>query len=93
MLHNFRFATDHQAVATLQPPYSSADTDIDMMNSGPLKLSRAANVVMVVGVATVYHDIAPLERRCQGSEHRIDRRGRHHQPHGTGPRQTFHERS
>ena len=84
MPDNFRLAANHLAVATLQAPNPSADADIDMMNSCLLKLSRTTYVVMIIGVATVDHDIARLEQRCQGSEHRINRRGRHHQPHGTG---------
>src|ERR1700730_3191359 len=84
MPDDFRLPANHLAVTALQAPYSSAYPDIDVMNSCVLKLSRAAYVVMIIGVATVNHDVARLQQRSQGCEQRINRRGRHHQPHGSG---------
>src|SRR5580700_5297384 len=63
MLDDFGLAADHLAVATLQPPYSSTYPDIDIMEARHFQLSRAADVVMVVGVPHIGHDVARFEQR------------------------------
>ena len=91
MLHDSILAADHVAVAALQTPHAAADADIDVVNALGLQLAGAADVVMVVGIATLDDDVVALEQRHQRMQHGIHGSGRQHQPHGARLRQRLHE--
>ena len=75
-------AADHHAIAALETPYAAARSDVDVMDPLARELLRAANVVDVVRVAAVDHDVARREMRQQRRERLVDDRGGNHQPDG-----------
>jgi hypothetical protein len=91
MLDHVVLAADHHAVAALQAPHAAADTDVDVMQLLGRELLRAAQVVVIVGVAAVDDDVAGREQRHQLGEHRVDRPGRDHHPNRARLRQTVDE--
>jgi hypothetical protein len=91
MLNNFRLAANHQAIATLETPYTAACAAIDIMQIVRLEFLRPVDIVVIVGITTVDHDIARSELRYQGVESRIDHRGRHHQPYRARLRQPLEQ--
>src|SRR5262245_1785357 len=64
MLNDFRLAPDHLTVAPLEPPYASAGTHIDVVNSFRFQLTSAANVVDVVRVASIDDDVVGAQPLC-----------------------------
>ena len=82
VLHDRRFAADHQAVAALQAPDAAAGADVDVVDAPLGELAGAADVVVVVRVAAVDDDVAALEQRHQVLDARVDDGRRHHQPDG-----------
>src|SRR5262249_23108711 len=63
--HCLRIAADHQAVATLEAPDAAACADIGVVDLQVGEFARAANVVDIVGVAAVDHDVARIEVRVK----------------------------
>src|SRR6476661_8546976 len=56
-LDDVRFAANHLAVATLEAPDAAAGADVAIMNALGRKLFGATDIVDVVGVSAVDHDI------------------------------------
>src|SRR5690348_11825476 len=83
MRHDIPFAADHHAIAALQAPDAAAGADIDVMYAPGAKLLGAADVVDVVGIATIDQDIVRLQMRQQVGDCLVDDAGGHHQPNGT----------
>ncbi len=52
------FAADHLAIAALQSPHAAAGADINIVNALFRKLLGAANIIDVIGVATIDDDVA-----------------------------------
>ena len=82
MVDDRRFAADHVTVAALLAPDAAADADVDVMQPLGLQFRRAADVVVIVGVSAVDHDIAGLEQPRDLGQDRFDHRGRNHHPDG-----------
>src|SRR5262249_29444016 len=55
------------------------------------QLLGSADVIVIVGVAAVDDDIAPLQQGTKLPDHRIDDTRRHHHPHDAWCAQTLHE--
>ena len=55
------------------------------MDASCREFLRAADVVHVVRIAPVDHDVAGLEQGREVRDRHIHDRGRNHEPHGTGP--------
>ena len=73
-------ATDHHAVATLQPPYTAGRADIDIAPSLGCDCRGATDVVLVEGVAAIDDDIAwlcDLAEFVDGALSHITRRQHH----------------
>ena len=77
---NVRFAANHLAVATLEAPDTAARAHVAIMNLLGRKLFGATDVVDVVGVSAVDHDVARFQLAGKIVERRIDDRCGHHQP-------------
>src|SRR6267378_425640 len=63
MADSIIFAANHLAVAALQSPHAAAGADINIVNAFCRKLLGAANIIDVIGVATVDDDIAGFQLR------------------------------
>ena len=83
LLDHRRFAADHQAVAAIQPPDAAAGADVDIVQAVRLQLGRAPQIIVIVGIATIDHNIARRQQRREIRQRRIDHAGRHHQPDRT----------
>jgi hypothetical protein len=55
-------ATDHQAVPALEPPHSTAGTDIDVVQATAAELSGSPDIVLPEGVAAI-DDGVPLIKK------------------------------
>lgn len=80
-LHDFGLAADHQTVTALTSRDAAAGADVDVVKLTLRQLGAAANVVVVIGVAAVDHDVAGFEQGHELVERLVDHRGGHHQPH------------
>ncbi|MNC85033.1 hypothetical protein D3C83_06050 [compost metagenome] len=85
-------AADHQAIAAAGAPDAAARPDVHVVHAALAQHPRPADVVLVVGIAAVDHDVARLERGAEGG-HRLFRRvaRRHHHPDGAGRREASDE--
>ena len=91
VLHRPVLAADHQAEASLQAEDPAGGADVHVVQLLRLELLRPVDVVPVVGVAAVDHDVTRLEQPGQLVEDRPgDRRGQH-QPGRPGLLQLGHE--
>src|SRR5215467_14853703 len=90
-LHDRRFAADHEAISALASPDATAGPDVDIVDALSGKLLRAADVVDVVGVATVDEDVAGRELGGELGDGRVHGSGRDHQPDGPWRLQLLHE--
>ena len=71
-------AADHEAVAPLESPDAAARAAVDVVQPALGELPGAIDVVLVVGVASVDHDVVGLEELDQFIERVLgDRRGQH----------------
>jgi hypothetical protein len=61
--HYVGVAADHQTVALLDSPNPAARSDVDVVDVPWLQLLGAANVAVIVGVATVDNRVARIEQR------------------------------
>jgi hypothetical protein len=91
MLHHRRLAADHHAEAALEAPHATARPDVDVMDALGRERLRAPEVVDVVRVAAVDHDVARLEQGLEVGDGLVDRRRRHHQPHRARLGELLHE--
>jgi hypothetical protein len=82
VLDRLVFAADHQAVAPVQAPHAAAGADVDVVDAGALEVLGPGDVVPVVGVPAVDHDVAGFEQRPQFVQRLGDDAGRHHDPDG-----------
>src|SRR5206468_12286691 len=80
MPHDGLLAADHHAIAALEAPYAAARSDVDVMDALARELLCAANVVDVIRIAAVDHDVAGREMRHQRRECLVDDGGGNHQP-------------
>src|ERR1700738_741799 len=85
------FAADHLAIATLEPPDAAAGANINIVNAAGGEFLGAANVVDVVGVAAVDHDVAGFELRGEIMQGGIDNASGNHQPYGARLREFFNK--
>src|SRR4030088_97873 len=72
------FAADHLAIATLEPPNAAAGADVNVVNAVGGEFLGAANVVDVVGVAAVDHNVARFELRGEVVQGGIDNASGNH---------------
>jgi len=74
------FATARQAIAPLKSGNTTARPDIQVMNSFGFQLGVAPNIIAIIGIATVYDDVARFKQRDEHSHLLIDHGHRDHQP-------------
>ena len=74
--------TDHQAVSTVHPPDSAAGPDVHIVNAFGFQFGVTADVIVVVGVATVDDHVVAFEERDKAIERWIDNGRRYHHPNG-----------
>ena len=89
--HDVGLAADHEAVAALEPPDAAARPAVDVVEAARREPLRALDVVAVVGVAAVDHDVAGREPRHELVERGVDDRRRHHEPDDPRRRETSDE--
>lgn len=63
MTHNRFLPADHQAVSPLRSPHAPAGSAVDVVDAFALQFTSAANIVVVVGIATVDYGVARFQRR------------------------------
>src|ERR1700682_4431478 len=63
-LYNFIFSADHLAIAAFQAPNAAAGSHVNVVQAFGREFFCAANVVNVIGIAAVDHDIAGLKLRA-----------------------------
>ncbi len=80
-LHDLCVATDHQTVAALAARDAAARADIHIVKLTFGQIGAAANVVVVIGVAAVDHNVTGFQQGHEVVERRVDHRRGHHQPH------------
>src|SRR5580698_785404 len=80
--HRLVLAADHQAVATVQSPDAAAGTAVDVVEAVALEVLGPGDVIPVVGVPAVDHDVVGLEQRPQLVQGLLDDAGRDHDPQG-----------
>ena len=80
VLDDRRFTADHHAVAALEPPDASARAYVHVVDAPGRQLPGAPDVVDVIRIATVDHDVVFLEQRHQILDGRVDDCRRDHQP-------------
>ena len=81
-LHRSGWSADHHAVAAFQPPHAAAGADVDVVDFFRREVLAAPDVVDVIRIAAVDDRIAGFHQRHELRDHLVDRRRRHHQPHG-----------
>ncbi len=74
------FAADHEAVAAVLSGDAAARPHVDVVVTESAQLPCASDVVAVVRVAPVDHDVGAVQVRHQLGEHLVDDTGRHHHP-------------
>jgi hypothetical protein len=84
-------AADHQAVAALAAPDAAADADVHVVDALAAELTRAAQVVDVIGVAAVDDRVALRQVRRELAHDRVDDPRRHHQPDAPRGIELLHE--
>src|SRR6185437_6299635 len=85
------FAANHQTISVFRTPDPAAGPNIDIVDTLRLEFARAANVVDVVGIASVNDGVAGLHAASKFVQSLIDDSGRHHQPSSTRRLQLGHE--
>src|SRR5262249_46405021 len=91
MTHDVRLAADHEAVAALETEHAAARAAVHVVEPAPGEPGRTVDVVTVVGVPAVHHDVAALEVWDEALERRIDDGRRDHQPDDPGLRELLDE--
>jgi hypothetical protein len=91
-LHRGFLAADHQAVAVLQAPHPAARADVDVLDPARGQLVGANDVIGVVRVAAVDHDVALLQERRELRDHGIHQLVRNHDPDRARRFQLLHQR-
>src|SRR6266702_3005868 len=79
-LHDVRFAADHLAISSFEPPDAAAGADVAIMDSFRGEFFGAADVINVVRVSAVDDDVVLLQLARQIVQRGINHRRRHHQP-------------
>src|SRR5215831_15378540 len=80
MPNRIGFAADHHAVAALKPPDAAAGPDVDIVDAFGAQLLGPADVVDVIGVATIDEDVTAVEMGQKIGNGLVNRADRHHQP-------------
>src|SRR5262245_19241273 len=91
MVYDLGFPADHLAVTTLQPPYTAARANIYVVHTLCGEFFRTTDVIDVVGVAAIDHDVTGFKLSSEILKRRIDDGRRHHQPHGAWFFQLLHQ--
>jgi hypothetical protein len=91
MLDDLRFPADHLAIAALKPPDTAACSHIHVVQSLAGEFLRPADIVDVVRVAAIDHNVTGVQLRRQFVQCRIHHRRRNHQPHGPRPFELLHQ--
>ena len=61
MSYDIGLAADHHAIAALQSPNAAARANVHIMDSLGGELLGAANIVDIIRIAAIDHDVAPIE--------------------------------
>jgi len=80
VLHDFGLPADHLAIAALESPNAAARADVDVVKALRRKFLGAANVIDVVRISAVDHDIAYVELAGQFVERCIHYARGNHEP-------------
>ncbi len=78
MLDDLLFATDHLAIAALQTPHATAGTHIHVMQILRGEFFRTSNVIDVVRIAAIDHDVASVQLSRQLLQRGVHHRCRNH---------------
>ena len=89
--HSIVGPADHQAVASFEAPHAAAGAAVDIPDPGRLEFLRAANVVAIVGVAAIDHDVAGRQQGSELIQSGVDRRCRNHEPQDARPIELRHK--
>ncbi len=81
MLNGFVVATDHEAVAALEPPHATAGAAVDEVDSSCLQIGVSGDVVAVVRVPPVDDDVARLQHADELVDDFANHGCGHHHPH------------
>lgn len=87
MLQCRLLAADHHAVAPFQSPYASARADVNVVNRVRRQFLSAADVIHVVRVPAVDHDVTRLQKRHEVTDGVVHHRRWNHQPDRTRRRE------
>src|SRR5665213_1337905 len=79
-LHYIIVSAYHQAVATFRSPDAATCPRIHIVDALRFQFGSAADVIMVVGVATIDDHIILFEERDERLQRLIGHAGRHHHP-------------
>ena len=74
------FAADHQAVSALETEYAAARAAIHEVHASLGETLRANDVIAIVGVSSVDHDVAGGQLRKKRIERGVHHGRGHHQP-------------
>src|SRR4030095_7619677 len=80
-----------QTVPALAAPVPAARPDVHVLDTLRLELLRTADVVDVVGIASIDEDVPPREVGQQLADRRVDAPRRDHQPDRSWGLQLLHE--
>jgi hypothetical protein len=83
IFHRLIRATNHQAIATFQAHHATACADINIADLLCCKHLGPADVIHIIGVATVNEDITGLEKRQNVDKQLLNMRLRNHHPDRT----------
>ena len=83
MLYRLGFTADHHAIAAIDSPYAAACSYVDIVNALRLQFIRAANVVHIMRVASIDHDIAVLQAAGEFMKRALNYGRGDHQPNST----------
>ena len=91
MLDDVILAADHQAEASIEAEHPTAGADVDVVDVLLHERGRSIDVVAVVGVAAVDHDVTGIHPIAE-LHHRVAcERRRHHHPGGSRRSELAHE--
>jgi hypothetical protein len=80
-LDDFLFAANHHAVTSFQSPHTTARAHIHIVDPLRRKFLCTADIIYVVGITTINHDVSRLEVRQEVGDGFVHHRGRNHQPY------------
>src|SRR5882672_2018514 len=91
VLDDFIFAANHLAVAAIKSPDAATGADVTIVNTLRAEFFGTANVVNVIGIATVDDDVVLFKLGDEILKSCVDNSRGDHQPDGARLREFFHK--